>query len=33
MMCGKPSQKSVCDSFAELVRGEALHKSKKDKKH
>jgi hypothetical protein len=32
MLCGKPAPKSICDSCSENVRGEALHKKKKDQK-
>ena len=30
MLCGKPAPKSICDSCSARVRGEALHKRKKE---
>ncbi|HWQ03470.1 MAG TPA: hypothetical protein VNL38_03230 [Candidatus Nitrosotenuis sp.] len=33
MLCGRPSPKQICDGCSETVRGEALHKRKKDQKH
>jgi predicted amidophosphoribosyltransferase len=32
MLCGKPSEKSICANCADRVRGEALHKKKKQEK-
>ena len=32
MICGKPSEKSICDTCADKLRGEALEKKKKDEK-
>jgi hypothetical protein len=32
MLCGRPSPKSICDGCSEKVRGEALHKRKKEEK-
>jgi len=32
MLCGRPSPKTICDPCSELVKGEALHKKKKDDK-
>lgn len=29
MLCGKPSPKTICESCAAKVQGEALHKQKK----
>lgn len=30
MLCGKAAPKTICDSCAAKVQGEALHKRKKD---
>ncbi len=32
MMCGKPSEKTICNACAERLRGEALNRKKKDEK-
>jgi len=32
LICGKPSIKTICDTCADKVRGEALNKKKKDEK-
>lgn len=32
MICAKPSQKTICEACSERLRGEALHKKKKDEK-
>jgi hypothetical protein len=32
MLCGAPSPKTICDSCASRVQGEALHKRKKEEK-
>ena len=32
MICAKPSEKTICDACSEKVRGEALHKKKKEEK-
>ncbi len=30
MLCGKPSDKTICDACANRLRGEALEKKKKE---
>ncbi len=32
MICAKPSPKTICDACSEKLRGEALHRKKKDEK-
>ena len=32
LLCGKPSQKTICDACSERLRGEALNKKKKEEK-
>ncbi len=32
MLCGKPSQATICEPCSNLVRGEALNKKKKEQK-
>ncbi len=32
MICGKPSDKTICDACSERIRGEALNKKKKEEK-
>ncbi len=32
MMCGKLSEKTICNACAERLRGEALNRKKKDEK-
>jgi len=32
MLCGKPSEKSICANCADRLRGEALNKKKKEEK-
>lgn len=32
LLCGKPSEKSICANCADRVRGEALDKKKKQEK-
>ncbi len=32
MICGKPSQKTICEVCSERLRGEALTKKKKEEK-
>lgn len=32
MICAKPSTKTICEACSEKLRGEALHKKKKEEK-